>query len=492
LKQIKPYNIVLYLGGILLILGIWIYVFPEGGIQIGNLQLSYTNLEKLTREHKVEKKDIKDILKKTDTTMQVVNLDSLAAQKKDSIAQAQPKSPALTGIDLNDAARQNLYQFFKRLSRAKNKKLSILHYGDSQIESDRITSYLRQKTQLQFGGYGPGLIPATDVYNNFSFQQEYSGNFIRYTAFGGKNKLKSAKYGALASASRFTKEIDTTAENFSRDSLPEVKAWISISPSKKTYSRARVYSRVRMHYNDCIDSVQIKVFQGENLIKETYLKNDGKQHSLVLNFSKTPENLKFEFTGKISPNICGFSLEGISGVQFSNIAMRGSDGTVFKRIKYSTLSTMMHEVNTQLVLMQFGGNSVVAFKDSTQVTHYANWFKSQIQRVQKAMPGSMVIVIGPSDMSKLTDGVYETYPFLPYTVEEMKRVALESNAGFWNLYQAMGGKNSMPSWVEKRLAANDYVHFSNKGAKFAAELFWQAFINEYVKWKKQPENNEND
>jgi len=41
----------------------------------------------------------------------------------------------------------------------------------------------------------------------------------------------------------------------------------------------------------------------------------------------------------------------------------------------------------------------------------------------------------------------------------------------------------MPSWVEKGLAGRDYIHFSNKGASIAAQLFYDAFIAEYVKWQ---------
>jgi hypothetical protein len=39
----------------------------------------------------------------------------------------------------------------------------ILHYGDSQLEGDRISGYLRQRLQAVFGGSGPGFIPIKQV-----------------------------------------------------------------------------------------------------------------------------------------------------------------------------------------------------------------------------------------------------------------------------------------------------------------------------------------
>ena len=51
-----------------------------------------------------------------------------------------------------------LDSFFEEARKAqKNGTLvRILHYGDSQIEMDRISSVLRQDLQERFGGSGPG------------------------------------------------------------------------------------------------------------------------------------------------------------------------------------------------------------------------------------------------------------------------------------------------------------------------------------------------
>ena len=38
-----------------------------------------------------------------------------------------------------------------------------MYYGDSQIEGDRMTSYLRQALRTGHGGTGPGLAAASDA-----------------------------------------------------------------------------------------------------------------------------------------------------------------------------------------------------------------------------------------------------------------------------------------------------------------------------------------
>ena len=132
--------------------------------------------------------------------------------------------------------------------------------------------------QDQFGGYGPGLIPATNVYSTISFKQRYSENFKRFTCFGGES-LKSRKYGVMASAARFTKEFDIDS-TFILDTIKEQTGWIEISPSGSAYDRARTYNNVTMHYNSCNYPVKVKVFQNGTLIHEEMLKQDGKQNTL--------------------------------------------------------------------------------------------------------------------------------------------------------------------------------------------------------------------
>src|SRR5690606_41732459 len=98
--------------------------------------------------------------------------------------------------------------------------------------------------------------------------------------------------------------------------------------------------------------------------------------------------------------------------------------------------------------------------------------------------GAMILVISHSDMSVLEGGIYNTYKFLPYCVEQMMEATKSAGGAYWNLYAGMGGYNSMPSWVEKGLAGKDYIHFSNAGTKVASQLFYQAFIAEFASWKK--------
>ncbi len=487
LKEIRPYQVLLFTAGVLLFLAPIMLFIPEEGWEINGSKIRFLSKEKFLHPVKQETADISNIIAAADTSM-VEEEDPLLQHENATNGNlgapngGQLITESTTRLEMNEAGLSGLHSFFEKLANVSNKKskISILHYGDSQIEGDRMTNYIRQRLQNQFGGYGPGTIPATNVYNTFSFNQTYSDNFLRYACFSRAERLKSKKYGALGSASRFTPEYEL--DTIDINTLETKTGWILVEASKKAYTRSREFNNVVLHYTDCKAKTELKIYEGEKLIHEDTLIQDGKYHTIPLAFEKTPGPLKFEFTGKISPNICGFSLEGDYGVQVSNIGMRGSSGTIWGKIDHGTLRPMFNQLNTELIILQFGGNAIPFFTDSSKVERFARYFKSQIYTVKKLRPNSAIVVIGPSDMSELIEGVHQTYKFLPYCVETLKAVSIETGSAYWDLYSAMGGANSMPAWVEQKLAAQDYIHFSNAGAKIASQFFYEALMAEYGKW----------
>lgn len=482
MKNIRLHTVLLALIGVVALLVVLSIAIPKDGVTIAGVNIKFPTFDNLLHPKKQETADISDIILDIDTSFSADPLIQHKGSSNGNMGAANGGQLSInnsTSIHLNDAAKSSLHVFFQKMNDAASskKKVHILHYGDSQIEGDRMTGFIRERIQNQFGGNGPGLVPAMNVYDTYAFNQTYSENFKRYTCFGG-DKLKSRKYGAMASAARFAPE----SSDSSQTSAEWKTAWIEIEASNRAYARARSFSTVKMFYNSCVKPCAITVYENGAIIHQDSLIADGKYHVFKLSFPKTPGKLKYEFKSTGSPTVSNFSLEGDIGVQVSNIGLRGSSGTIFGAMDKGIAGQMMNDLNTELVIMQFGGNSVPSLKDSVGVRNFASYFAGQLRSIKSMRPNVAIVVIGPSDMSMMKDGIYETYPLLPYLVEQMKKKSLEAGAGYWDLFSAMGGKNSMPAWVEKGLAGNDYIHFSNKGASISAQLFYDALIAEYVKW----------
>lgn len=86
-------------------------------------------------------------------------------------------------------------------------------------------------------------------------------------------------------------------------------------------------------------------------------------------------------------------------------------------------------------------------------------------------------------MSKRVSGVMQTYPYLEEVRDALREASFENGCAYWDMFAAMGGRNSMPSWVKERLAGPDYIHFTPDGAEKIAEIFTQALINDYNEYR---------
>jgi lysophospholipase L1-like esterase len=146
---------------------------------------------------------------------------------------------------------------------------------------------------------------------------------------------------------------------------------------------------------------------------------------------------------------------------------------------------MYAHLNPDLIILEFGGNVMPYIKDEKQAIEYGNWFKSQVNRLKSLNPNAAFIVIGPGDMSIKDKTAFVTYPNLEFVRDALKDASLSTGCMFWDMYEVMGGKNSMPKWVnaDPSLAASDYIHFTPLGAKKIGEEFYDNLIRMYNKYK---------
>jgi lysophospholipase L1-like esterase len=116
--------------------------------------------------------------------------------------------------------------------------------------------------------------------------------------------------------------------------------------------------------------------------------------------------------------------------------------------------------------------------------YYRREFEKELAFFKEICPGVPIIVIGPADMSVREKGEFKTYPGLEKIRDALKNATLESGFAFWDLYEAMGGHNSMPSFVhsDPPLASTDYVHFNGLGINLVAEMFYNSLLMEYQRY----------
>jgi len=343
-----------------------------------------------------------------------------------------------------------LEAFIAGLADAGSKQVRVVHYGDSQIEEDRITATIRRNLQAKYGGGGVGILPLYQTIPTRTIRQTLLINGKpatsktapkRYIVYGPKNQQREDDiYGPMGQVA-----VMDTSLRAGSDSLV-----LHIEPNGKR-SSSTYFSQVRLFKSD---NIEVNARSAD-----------------ILTLPDSTNTCTLEFIGQ--GDVYGVSLETPKGIIMDNIPMRGGSGNVFTRMNADQLRTFFRETNTRLIILQFGGN-VMPWADSPErVRGYANSMRRQIRHLRACAPNASILFVGPSDMTTVIDGERSSYPMLPVMDRQLAQMAASEGIAYWSLYQAMGGWNSMMAWGEKGLAASDGVHFSQGGADKAGNLLWK-------------------
>jgi hypothetical protein len=461
-------------------------LLPDRDVTISKgFSVLFPSLKKVFQPRNIEYADIASILQQkrsdTDSLVRIAETDTL--KKPDFLFNKLVSQP----LDYPGDDKTVLYPFFRELEESLVNKqgIHILHYGDSQLEGDRITDYLRSRFQAEFGGSGPGILPLGEEAYRLALLSSVSGNWQRHNLMGIKYKNQgSHPYGPLGSYFRFASDQPDSAAGNGKP----LEAWITFRGKGVSGGKADQYQRCRIFYENYQQPVKVSFFNEDVKLKSDTLPTSRSLKEYDLSFTDTPSSLTIRFTGASSPDFYGICLDSPSGISVDNIPIRGSSGLEFTRMNPILLTEMYRILNVKLLILQFGVNVVPG--DLDDYTYYENGLYSQICQLKKLNPGVSIIVIGLSDASRKNGDTYESYPCVEKILNAQKSAALKAGCVFWNLYAAMGGKNSMPSWVfaKEPLASTDFLHFNYAGARIVGKMFYSALINDYNEFiRKNPQ-----
>ena len=417
-------------------------VFPADGVRLGGKRLRFASYAGRIRDAKEKKVDVDSVLNALDGRF-AMHEDTLAFYRE--FFYENPDRIYLPDDDYTFF--DPVFRAFER-ARREGRTVRVAHYGDSQIELDRISSNLREALQTRFGGRGTGMFPALTNTPMASISRSSSGGFISYTMFGDSTTRRAGhrRYGPLAQVTGFTGTGTVS---------------LRAQKQKSTQEHVRTFQSVSLLYGQASDDFTVTAQSDTLKPAPAFRMKDGVTW-VTWTFSRPVEKATLKLEG--SAEIYGVSTDGTAGVAVDNIPMRGSTGHILTRIDKDLMKAAFELDGTRLVILQFGGNF-------EQIAYYRD-----------AAPDAKILFIGPSDMAASTeDGRIVSYRRLPELVDSLKAVSLASGAAYWDLYRMMGGQNSMAQWVRHSpaYAGPDYVHFTPAGAKVVGETLSRSFLTYY-------------
>lgn len=413
----RPYQVLIFVAAVMAITGGLYWAFPEGSL--GSLK-SLGSLESLE------------------------TIDTIAA---DTIVPVEPvveEKPVVVvpkvAVDSTTDSRVFLEKFYAALEEAGTKKVRVVHYGDSQIEEDRMTQQIREALQDKYGGSGAGLMPLAQTIPSRTVRQELRMNdrFTlpangpkRYLVYGPKRDQRAdGLYGVMGQVAVMNDSLVRGSE--------EVTAICTPLDGRKRYTRWQVLADSSVHYTISGDTVQLN---GKGLVY-------------------------------------GLSQESETGVIVDNIPMRGCLGLVFTKMDEEQLRSFYEKENVKLIIMQFGGNAIPSNRNPGTISGIVKGLREQVRYLQACAPEASILFIGPSDMLTQEEGEWITYPMVPYMDKLLRKMALEEHIAYFSLYRWMGGAGSMLRWQEIGLAGSDGVHFTRSGARKAGRAVAQWLMGE--------------
>lgn len=355
----------------------------------------------------------------------------------------------------SDALEKLAVNFLKAQNGKRSVRIAFL--GDSFIESDILTADIRALLQSFYGGNGVGFVPMASVASKF--RRTVTHNFSGWKSYS-MVQYKQANWRKLTLSGYYYE--------------PENGATIKLDLSNGK-ERFKPVSKAKL------------LFLNEGAAQINAQINGGKEHVHTPASGKSLQSL--DFSGSISSvsmnfkNTEGFTAYGVylndpTGIYVDNYSVRGSSGIVLSvadRALCRSLDSIMHY---DLIVLQYGLN--VASAMITNYSYYQKKMVEVVKQLKEYFPRSTFLIMGVGDRSMKSSSGFETMPGIIAMVDVQRNVARQSQCIFWDTYAAMGGKNSMSTFVQHTppLASKDYTHINHAGGRCIARSFVYALMKD--------------
>lgn len=433
-------------------------------------------------------------------------------------------------IIVNNDALEVFYQKIAKLERGEIDKVSIVHIGDSHIQADFWSGWLRRLFQYRFGSAGRGFVfpfGLAESHNPLDIKTTSNTNWQYH-----RNIYKKGPAMGISGASIATDKADFYIELTIKDSLVSdkfdkitlfnnkgksafdftlgkgdvKKADLKKIPVKRKYHRVRsgetlshlarkYHTSVRnLKYWNRLRTSRINIGQRLKVSKPQYAKPktpDFKRFAYLAN-TEYPDSV-FMATLLLDEPVNQLVIKAekildaqketiIYGLVFENTTEQGVlynaigvNGATFNHYNKAThFFEQLKRLEADLVIVSLGTNESLGSKLDNKV--FSNQSALFFENLKEALPMSAVLVT-------TNPAVLKKKKYKNEGNEVVRKVlisqAMRGGFAYWDLQKIMGEKGAMENWQKTKLARKDGVHFTRKGYKIQAELLFDAIMKGY-------------
>lgn len=363
-------------------------------------------------------------------------------------------------IDYSEGGMGGMHHFYEALERRNElgRPVRIAYFGDSFVEGDIMTCDLREMLQEKFGGSGVGWVDCSDQLNGFR-------QTVRYQASG------LTEYEVVKHPFMYSKE--GIAQRYF---IPEEGAKMGYRGSKarryiNSWNQTSFFLRTAQ-------SLVMKTTVGDTVLVDTI--QGSEQVQSIVHRKSQMRSVKYEVCDvKPGTLLYGVALESQQGVVLDNFSMRGSAGKSLAKIPLSTLLDFARLRPYDLFVLHFGLNVANELSNAENYKSYIKQMEKVVNHLRTAYPQTSILVMSMPDRDQRTDAGIRTMKGVETLVAYQQVLAARTKVAYFNLFQAMGGRESMMKLVDMGVANKDYTHLSFSGGRGVARPIYEALIQGY-------------
>lgn len=358
--------------------------------------------------------------------------------------------------------------FYYKLSRANHKKVNVLHIGDSHIQADFFTGYLRENIQQIFGHGGRGFV---FPYACAGTHSTYDYRTWKYGRWEGARNVKNPKAMDLGL---------TGAVALTNDDEAGFRFGFKEGIMKEDFTVMKIYCKK----SDQSFNLKLKLSNYDDTIFITANVRPELPYVLV-NMPIAADTFEI-FVNKTDSQQNFFECYGLlieskqdKGILYNSVGINGAG--YWSILNSSVFESQLKDLKPDLVVIDLGANDFYGYTFN-EIEMAAN-LERILDMIKRANPNASIVVSCSQDIYRKRKNVFATSSFEEVT----EQTALANDVAWYNYFSVSGGRYSMLKWRRYQLAKKDKVHLTTAGYHVKGDLLLNAYLNSYIQFlKKKP------
>ena len=175
------------------------------------------------------------------------------------------------------------------------------------------------------------------------------------------------------------------------------------------------------------------------------------------------------------------------GATFERRPAPGAYGIVVDSLGVGALNfeQMQHvDSKTRIAMLAHRKYDLVAFILGTNMFApdlHATWVRNVLADFRAALPTTPILIMSPPDIV-LDSADLHSDPRIVRLATQMKAIAADQGAAFWDFREAMGGDASIQTFIRRGLASTDHVHLTPGGGALMGNRVVFALFDGLHRW----------